>query len=71
MNEQILNQLDLIETQLVEIYNSIGMEMGNHYLNQDGDEYKTLYEQKITVKGLLHTVRNTLREAAPELYPDL
>ena len=70
MNDILLAQFDMVETQLVEIYRSIKTEMRHHLTDQDGDEYKTLYNQLVTVKGLLHTVRGTLRESAPELYPD-
>jgi hypothetical protein len=70
MNDQLLNQFDMVENQLVEIYRTIKSEMRYHLTDQGGDEYRALYDQLVIVKGLLHTVRNTLRESAPELYPD-
>jgi hypothetical protein len=44
--------------------------MGECFHDQDSDEYQTLVKQLLEVKGLLHIVRKTLRESAPELYPD-
>jgi hypothetical protein len=70
MNDALLNQFDLVETQLVEIYKAIGAEMGARFLDRNSDEYEILQQQLTTVKSLLHTVRNTLRESAPELYTD-
>jgi len=70
MNDALSTQFNLVEDQLVDIYRSIKSEMRHHLTDQDGKEYKALENQLITVKGLLHIVRDTLRESAPELYPD-
>ncbi len=70
MNDIILSKYDAIEQNLVQLYALIGKEMGECFHDQDGDEYKTLVNQLLEVKGLLSIVRNTLRESAPELYPD-
>jgi hypothetical protein len=70
MNDQILNQFDQLETQLCDIYKTIGAEIGARFLERNTAEYAALLEHRHTVKGLLHTVRDTLRAAAPELYTD-
>ncbi len=70
MSDQLLTQFDQLETQLVEIYKMIGAEIGACFLDQNEAEYAELQQQLITVKGLLHNVRDTLRAAAPELYTD-
>jgi hypothetical protein len=70
MNDVILSKYDAIEHNLVELYALIGKEMGECFHDQNGEEYKTLVKQLLEVKGLLHIVRKTLRESAPELYPD-
>ena len=70
MSDQLLNQFDQLETQLVEIYNAIGEELSARAFDQNDADRATLLEQRQTVKGLLHNVRDTLRAAAPELYTD-
>jgi homospermidine synthase len=70
MNDTLLNQFDMVESQLCDIYKMIGAEIGARFLDQNDAEYAELQQQLITVKGLLHTVRDTLRAAAPELYTD-
>ena len=70
MNDVILNKYDAIEHNLVELYALIGKEMGECFHDQNGDEYKTLVNQLLEVKRLLNDVRFTLKQFAPELYPD-
>tara|TARA_R110000868_G_scaffold107456_2_gene294027 strand:- start:1308 stop:1523 length:216 start_codon:yes stop_codon:yes gene_type:complete len=70
MNDQLLTQFDQLETQLCGIYKTIGAEIGARFLDRNDAEYAELQQQLITVKGLLHNVRDTLRAAAPELYTD-
>ena len=68
MNDQLLNQFDMIESQLVALYSAITHEMAIKGMHSD--EYAALLDQRRTVKDLLWTVRDTLRAAAPELYTD-
>jgi hypothetical protein len=70
MNDIILSKYDAIEQNLVQLYALIGKEMGECFHDQDGDEYKTLVNQLLEVKRLLNDVRFTLKQFAPELYPD-
>ena len=68
MNDTLLTQFDMVESQLVALYSAITNEMA--IKGMASDEYAALLDQRRTVKGLLHTVRDTLRAAAPELYTD-
>jgi hypothetical protein len=68
MNDTLLNQFDMVESQLVALYSAITKEMAIKGMHSD--EYAALLGQRRTVKDLLHTVRDTLRAAAPELYTD-
>ena len=44
--------------------------MAENFRDKNIAEAYALYDQLVAVKGLIHGVRNTLREYAPELYPD-
>ena len=70
MNDALLAQFDLVEDQLVEISKTIKREMAENFRDKNIAEAYALYDQLVAVKGLIHGVRNTLREYAPELYPD-
>jgi len=70
MNDQLLNQFDQLETQIFDIYKTIGVEISARFIERDDVEYAELLAQRQTVKGLLHNVRDILRAAAPELYTD-
>jgi len=68
MNDTLLNQYDMVESQLVALYSAITNEMA--IKGMASDEYDALLTQRRTVKDLLWTVRDTLRAAAPDLYTD-
>jgi hypothetical protein len=68
MKDILINQYDEVEVRLVQLYDYIKSEMAS--AGTSNADYEMLLEQRQTVKDLLWNVRATLRDLAPELYPE-
>ena len=68
MTINLIDQYDAVEVNLTQLYNSIKNEMSSNGIADDN--YNKLLEQRHVVKDLLYIVRHTLRDLAPELYPE-
>jgi flagellin-specific chaperone FliS len=68
MKDILVNQYDEVEVNLTQLYDYIKSEMAS--AGKSDDDYNKLLEQRHVVKDLLYIVRHTLRDLAPELYPE-
>jgi hypothetical protein len=68
MNDNLINQYDAIEVSLTQLYDFVKNEMAAN--DTDNADYEMLLEQRHVVKDLLYIVRHTLRDLAPDLYPE-
>ena len=68
MTINLIDQYDAVEVNLTQLYDQIKNEMASNGINDD--DYNKLLEQRHVVKDLLYIVRHTLRDLAPDLYPE-
>jgi hypothetical protein len=68
MKDNLIDQYDAVEVSLTQLYNQIKNEMASNGVADD--DYNMLLDQRHVVKDLLYIVRHTLRDLAPELYPE-
>jgi hypothetical protein len=69
MTINLIDQYDAVEVNLTQLYNFIKTELTSQHI-MGNVEVETLLKQQEDVKGLLWNVRATLRDLAPELYPE-